>query len=213
MPYKRNTPRVCETCGASFFSRLDIVKRGGGRYCKPRCRPDSGPKANPLPAEIMGDGTARIPLMGKTGEVRAYAIIDAADAAFVSQWRWSLMRTYACRTVRVNGRAMSIRLHRELLGLKHGDTREGDHINHQTLDNRRSNLRILPHLGNLQNRIARRSSRSQHRGVSWSTAEQKWKATVRVDGLNVHLGYFTSEHDAGAIAKYVRLDTMPYATD
>ena len=43
-------------------------------------------------------------------------------------------------------------MHRMIMGLKHGDRRQVDHINHDCLDNRRQNLRIVTHSENLANR-------------------------------------------------------------
>ena len=37
---------------------------------------------------------------------------------------------------------------------------------------------------------------SHHRGVSWSTKNQKWVATIQADGKKHHLGSFTDEEGA-----------------
>src|SRR5206468_3438806 len=89
----------------------------------------------PLPSD---DATVTLPLRRKDGTIRAYALIDAADAAFVTPWRWHLGERYVTRTAKINGRGHTIFLHRELLGLPRvSDGRQGDHINRDTLDNRR----------------------------------------------------------------------------
>ncbi len=45
------------------------------------------------PVFVSGDGlTAKIPLRRMDGTVLAYAIIDATDALWASQWSWCLDR-------------------------------------------------------------------------------------------------------------------------
>jgi hypothetical protein len=87
----------------------------------------------------------RIPVW-KYGQIAGYAIVDAADAHH-AEYRWRLTDGYAVRGYSPN----VIRLHREVLGLIKDDGMEADHINRDTLDNRRSNLRAVTHAQNVQN--------------------------------------------------------------
>jgi hypothetical protein len=50
------------------------------------------------------------------------------------------------------------------------------------------------------NRARRRDSSSRYRGVAWSKAANKWMAFGKVDGKQVHLGYFDSEQEAADVA-------------
>lgn len=77
---------------------------------------------------------ARIPLRKRDGTITHYALVDQADYEQVSKRRWSWDGHYP--------RSSKTRLHIFLLG----DPPPGmytDHINRNTLDNRRSNLRWL----------------------------------------------------------------------
>lgn len=213
MPNKRTMPRVCRVCEAEFFTTPYDVRIGKGLYCSPQCGFE-GRRRRALPSiEIEGD-TARIPLLARDGSVRAYALIDADDAEWAGQWPWHLSpKGYAVRNVRVEGGYKSFRLHRELLGLIENDGLDGDHINRDRLDYRRSNLRIIPKGGNSQNVPVRPDKRSAYRGVSWHTDTHRWRAYVYVQKKCVRLGSFTDEHEAGRVAKEARLRLMPYATD
>jgi hypothetical protein len=162
---------------------------------------------------MQPDDTVRIPLRARDGSVRAYALVDAADAEWANQWRWSLNEGYAHRGTTVNGRDCKIYLHREILGLTPGDGLEGDHIDRDRLNNRRSNLRVIPKRAQQQNISTAHRSSSIHRGVSWDKSENKWRVSVRHDGRQLHGGYFTSEDDAAIAARNLRLRLMPYATD
>ena len=87
-------------------------------------------------------GYCRIPLKRRDGTVRGYAIFDQSDAA-LGQYPWYLLGGYVGRAVpRPDGGQTAELMHRVILGLAPGDGLEGDHINLDKLDNRRSNLGV-----------------------------------------------------------------------
>lgn len=161
------------------------------------------------------ESTIRVPLRARDGSIRAYALIDAADAHLLGPYRWSLHRPNgrAHRVAKVNGRKAVIFLHRVILGIPHGDTRQGDHINRDRLDNRRENLRIVTREQNSQNIPPRTNSTSRFRGVAKISGSNRWRATLRVDGKKVVLGRFATELEAAEAAREARRLHMPYATD
>lgn len=69
-----------------------------------------------------------------------------------------------------------------------------DHIDGNPKNNYVSNLRVVSQRVNIENRKFNKSSIYQ--GVSFSKAEQKWKAYIRNEGKLTHLGYFLNEEDA-----------------
>ncbi len=166
------------------------------------------------PDDTAPEGAACIPLRAADRKtVRAYALVDAADAEMVNQWRWSLhKRGYAVRHQKIDGVQRAILLHRQILGLVHGDGLDGDHKNRNRLDCRRSNLRPTPKHGNRQN-VPSRGGSSAYRGVSMVKTTGKWEAYVNVRGKKKNLGYFSDEAQAGAAALVARQEVMPYALD
>lgn len=165
------------------------------------------------PDDTAPDGAVLIPLRARDGSIRAYAIVDAADADWANQWHWSLNGPYACRGTMSGGVRRTHRLHREILGLKPGDGLHADHINRNKLDNRRSNLRAVTRSGNAQNTPSQRASSSVHRGVHWAKHANKWVAHIKIDGRTRHLGCFVDELEAARVAKAARMEAFPYATD
>lgn len=71
-----------------------------------------------------------------------------------------------------------------------------DHINGNRADNRISNLREATPLMNMKNRSTNKNCRSGHRGVYWNKRESKWRAHIKDDKKNLHLGYFDNFQDA-----------------
>lgn len=71
-----------------------------------------------------------------------------------------------------------------------------DHLNHDGLDNRKSNLRPATVW---QNRLNSRNAcgSSQYVGVSWCKKTRRWRAQIKLRGnANAYLGRFDNEEDA-----------------
>lgn len=75
-----------------------------------------------------------------------------------------------------------IQLHRLIIGAKEGEI--VDHVNRNTLDNRKCNLRLCNKSQNGINRPANKNSGSGIKGVSWSKKDKRWTAHIskKIDG-------------------------------
>ncbi len=132
--------------------------------------------------------------MKKINLTRGYtAIIDDSDYEKYGAYKWcalvSKKHVYAIRRI---GSKMKY-LHRLLLDAT-GD-QEVDHIDGNTLDNRRCNLRICTTAQNNSNRSKNSNSiHSQYKGVT--KASGKWKVTVGSHSKNKQVWLFKSEIEA-----------------
>jgi hypothetical protein len=205
---KNRITLVCETCNRTFERKRSLVKPGTlHHYCSITCRAS----APPAPAILNPDGlTARLPLQARDGSITGYALIDAGLVAWAQQWRWQLSRS---RRVTRGERGNTYYLHREILGLSTGDTTETDHINRDTLDNRRANLRKASREQNAQNLPVRPNGSSRYRGVCWFGPQQRWVAYVNVSGKRAYTAYFSTEEEAAEAARKARARLLPFATD
>jgi len=100
-----------------------------------------------------------------------------------------------------NGKRKTIRLHRlileRMLGRSLCSSEHVDHINHDSLDNRRGNLRLATCQQNQFNQRPRSGTKSsKYRGVAWRKRAGKWVAQIGCNYKRYGLGYFTSEEDA-----------------
>ena len=82
------------------------------------------------------------------------ALVDDQDFPELNSFRWQAMmgggrNIYAKRRGK-KGEPITVLMHRYLFGSPL--ERDVDHINHDTLDNRRENLRVITHAENLSNR-------------------------------------------------------------
>lgn len=153
----------------------------------------------------------RIPLHNRTGDIVAYALVDAEDAT-LAEMSWYRDRGYAMRVAHRDGRQKKIVLHRVVLGLTSGDGLQCDHINGDRLDCRRDNLRVVSSAQNAQNK-GTQGGTSEHRGVSWDARSRKWQAHAMLNGRGHNLGRFDSEQEAADVASAWRLAHMPYTNE
>jgi hypothetical protein len=156
--------------------------------------PVSGSR-NPRPLRFEGE-FAYVPL------TKGYeAKIDAADAHLVAHMRWSAS---VCGVNHIYARALYMNktylLHRVIMAAPAGMS--VDHINHDTLDNTRANLRVCTHKENQNNRRgAQRNSTTGVRGVHIANGGRQFRATYR--GQNI--GCFpTVDAAAAAWRDYMR---------
>jgi hypothetical protein len=101
--------------------------------------------------------------------------IDAEDCSLVNNHKWHYNKGEAKRAglyymwthVRHGGKDTKNSLHRMILNIPTGAKIHVDHINGDTLDNRKCNLRITDSKHNQWNRKLGKSNKSGYKGVGW----------------------------------------------
>lgn len=73
---------------------------------------------------------------------------------------------------------------------------EIDHINLDTMDNRRCNIRYCTHQQNQMNQPLQQNNTSGVSGVSYYPPRHKFRARIKVCQQEIHLGYFDTFEDA-----------------
>jgi len=128
-----------------------------------------------------------------------FAIVDDEDYDWLSEWKWYANKSgntwYAMRRKRVNGKRTIILMHRQILGsVNAGYEVKTDHINHNGLDNGRSNLRICTNSQNAMNKLKLRNCKSKYKGVDIHGA--KYRSKITSNGKHLYLGHFKTEIEA-----------------
>jgi hypothetical protein len=130
-----------------------------------------------------------------------FALVDDEDFERMSQWNWyawwckDTSSFYAMRRTSVTlGKSRIVSMHREVMCASSLD--EIDHRNHNTLDNRKSRLRMCTRTQNLANARVRSDNTSGYKGVSWYSPTGKWRARIHWNGNPKFLGYFAKASDA-----------------
>lgn len=129
-----------------------------------------------------------------------YVIVDEVDYRWLMCWRWfasfnvNTRSFYALRKDKRTGKTLSMQ--RFILGLEGDDERTADHINGNTLDNRRKNLRVVSGNQSAQNRGMRCDNKTGFKGVYFRKTTGKYVAQIRANKETYHLGEWTSPEDA-----------------
>lgn len=85
-------------------------------------------------------------------------------------------------------------MHRLIMNAQKGE--QVDHINHDTLDNRKSELRFCSYAQNQYNQGRRSNNTSGCKGVSLHKPSGKWQAQIALNGKTIHLGLFATKEEA-----------------
>lgn len=132
-------------------------------------------------------------------------LVDEEDYDFVKDQIW-----YANVSTRSNNIKLSYigldpsknevyRIHHLIL-MRHGiEIPKGyvvDHIDHNPANNQKRNLRLCSNQQNKFNAPIQKNNTSGFRGVSWFAKTQSWRARIKINGKEKHIGIFKSPIDA-----------------
>lgn len=129
-----------------------------------------------------------------------HAIVDDEDYDFLTQWKWKVDKYgYATRSICNPSnykKSSTVKMHRIILDAQPGEF--SDHINGNRLDNQRSNLRKCTRTENNRNAAGKTKANrtSPYKGVLWHKKNSCWRAVIRVNQKQLHLGVFTDPIEA-----------------
>lgn len=124
------------------------------------------------------------------------ALVDDEDYEELNKYKWYSYKGgntfYAGRNFNSNGKQKTIKMHRIIMNTP--KEMETDHIDGNGLNNQKSNLRIVTHRQNGQNKRINKSSRFV--GVCWNEINNKWRAQIKINKKHKSLGVFDTELEA-----------------
>lgn len=169
--------------------------------------------------KIMDDGTVII-YLDRNNHERLETIVDKESFIKISSLsaKWYANYSKNNRSFYVHtkiknedGISRLIQLHRYIT-----DCPEGmvvDHINMNTLDNRKENLRIVTDMENKQNTRKRRHNKSGIMGVYWSNTLKKWVAKIGHNKKQITIGYFNDKEEATLAYQRKRIELKKLITE
>ncbi|KKN71924.1 hypothetical protein LCGC14_0415700 [marine sediment metagenome] len=123
-----------------------------------------------------------------------FTTVDAGDFKWLNQWKWSFNKGYVIGGHRPEGKNSSpVLMHRVIMDPP--NDKFVDHTNHDTLDNRRCNLRVCTKGQNQFNKLPQGGT-SRFKGVSWNEQTSKYKVQIQFQDKKYYPGYFINEIEA-----------------
>lgn len=105
-------------------------------------------------------------------------------------------------TVQLRGK--KYKMHRVIWAMVHGIDMDEvppaiDHVDLDKTNNREANLRAATWSENCMNKGLQENNTSGFKGVHWHKYHQKWAAKVKINGKQIHLGYFADPEVASKV--------------
>jgi len=195
------------------FGKLTVMRPNGLKYhskawlCKCDCGNDYTATTTPLTrGKSLSCGCGRkgcrsfnrYDLSGEYGicyfdNDNGYFLFDKEDYDKIENIKWYREKNGYVKS------AKGIWVHRLIVGLP--QDKDVDHINHNTLDNRKQNLRVCTHQENLMNSKTQKNNTSGHKGVFFLKKQNRYRAKISVNGKSVYLGTFKTFEEAVSARK------------
>lgn len=151
-------------------------------------------------------------------------IVDDEDYERLSIFNWQAIVGHRGNVYAIRQQNGSVPMHREVLGLgKRGNSKlVVDHINGNSLDNRKENLRLCTHAENCRNRRGNHNKtgykgvyKSKNRRGEWAG---KWVANICYEYKTIVIGKYNTEIEAALaynemakklFGQFARLNEVP----
>lgn len=126
------------------------------------------------------------------------AIVDNEDFERISKYKWHSLFDKSGNVYAVTGDRYKkgyngqrkIRMHRFILNIDRFNHNKVDHIDRNTLNNRKSNLRIANSSQNARNQSITKRNTSGFKGVVWHKRDQCYQVSIVINRVTKYLGYF-----------------------
>jgi hypothetical protein len=184
--YKDGYSIYCITCEKEIGIKSRI-KTGKNKLIR---------RSKNTPFKELGNGIDEIYL--NTGDI---VKVDSEYYDELIKYRWNKSKGYAA--AKVNGRFVG--MHKLIITT--GKNQVVDHINGNTLDNRKSNLRICNKKENAAHRVKLSDNNTSGvHGVSWHKLKRKWIASIGFNKKLIFLGYFEDIKEAEKVRKEAEIN-------
>jgi HNH endonuclease len=203
--------RKGQTCGKKT--------KNGSQFCGYHCKKQNAPTKLGITKFqtlvfvlkfLYGLKGRKIPLHNKKGEITAYTVVSHQDYENLNKYCWNRGIEYVRGSIKGHSYELHIYVFTELIGGKIGSDEVLDHINHNKLDNRRSNLRAIP-ASEDRNKAKRQGCSSNYHGVCWNKGHKVWQAHIKIKDKNLLSRYEKEDHAAHQYNLWVEQYGLKYA--
>ena len=131
-------------------------------------------------------------------------LIDGNDMALVGEYQWYAHKSsrnkrnnyyVQCTLPTVDGKQKTLLLHRVIMGITDPKV-QVDHVDMNSLNNCRLNLRVATHSENRCNQIAYSNSKTGIKDIYWHKRENKYRVQIKINGKQKQYGSFNTIQEA-----------------
>lgn len=197
----------CDICNRPMKKK---IKMGGYVLCSKHMHQlhkygkflDNNPRTIQDLNEYRIEGNiAIIDVYNVKSEKVAEFIIDKEDLQRIKYLKWRIDSQNRIKTGNHTNTRPTIELARMIMNCR-DENLVVYHINGNSLDNRKSNLRICTQSENVKNQILNNNNISEFAGVIYDKARLRWTAEIRNDNKRTHLKRWKRKSEA-VYARYV----------
>jgi len=130
--------------------------------------------------------------------------VDNEDFEWLNQWRWNVNKWKKYKSVQRSiwhkdtKKKDVVKMSRQIMRFPKG--MHVDHVNHNTLDNRRCNLRVCTMNQNNKNYPKPCTNTLGYKGIHFAKRnyhlKKPWYSLIRVDSKTIYLGYYKTAKKA-----------------
>lgn len=157
----------------------------------------------PVGGKRRVDDVKQILLTNRKFPNTIFALVDDSDFEYLNQWKWTAAERitgkgfYAARRSGGRGNRTNAVMHRLVNKTPNGF--DADHINGNSLDNQKHNLRTATRRQNCSSRAISKSNTSGFKGVFFQKGgARKWMAQIMVNYKTKYVGIFDTPLMAAA---------------
>lgn len=133
-----------------------------------------------------------------------WVLVDDEDFEWLNQWKWHCVREkYAARTIKTKNKKSMLYMHR--LIMNPFQNKIVDHINRNSLDNRKKNLRLVTYVQNNANHKLFKTNKSGYHGVYFDKKRKKYRVGISLNNKTKAIGIFSNIKDAAIAYNKVAL--------
>jgi len=125
-----------------------------------------------------------------------FSIVDEEDFEELNKIKWHACYDRGTKSYYVKSLINNKIIHMPRKIMKTNQGLVVDHINHDTLDNRKSNLRNCTRSQNSMNQRKPRNNTSGTTGVYWKKSIARWVSLIAINQNQIYLGVFKDKNDA-----------------
>lgn len=190
----------CDVCGRESFKK---IRMGGYTLCskhmhqlhKHGCFLDNIPRTNAdLNEYRIKDNYVEFDVYNQKNLPVATFIVDKEDIEKIKYHKWRIDTNNRI----ITGNCSKTRPRKELTHVLL-EVPEGmvvDHIDGNTLNNKKSNLRVCTQGENLCNKHFMSNNKSGWQGVVWDKARRRWAPEIQYESKKCHLGRYSLKEEA-----------------